>query len=217
MTEAPGAGSAGGQQETRGGPHLRPSFLLSERPPIAGSDGNYAGGQADTPPGHRQQVFHRSGSRRGRHHAGPPSQPNTPLRGLHPDSARAPAVTWQLGKRGMDRSPRLPWGTPRKRTIWTPPLDRHRGLGSRSPGGWSTCSRMRVPSKPGSGPSCSSQAARWSFACTRFAHRQPFGYRLADAEPVPELGACAAWGRSPWPDSIWLRRSQASARWTRSA
>lgn len=136
---------------------------------------------------------------------------------LHTDGARAPAVTWQLGKRGMDRSPRLPWGTPRKRTIWTPPLDRHRGLGSRSPGGWSTCSRMRVPSKTGSGPSCSSQAARWSFACTRFAHRQPFGYRLADAEPVPELGACAAWGRSPWPDSIWLRRSQASARWTRSA
>src|SRR5215471_3345762 len=64
MAEAPGAGSAGGQQETRDGPHLRPSFLLSERPPVAGGDGRDAGCQADTPPGSGQQVFRRSGSRR---------------------------------------------------------------------------------------------------------------------------------------------------------
>ena len=57
MAKAPGAGSMGGQQETRDGPHLRPSFLLSERPPIAGGDGWDAGCQADTPPGNRQQVF----------------------------------------------------------------------------------------------------------------------------------------------------------------
>src|SRR5215831_18053542 len=62
MAEAPGAGSAGGQQETRDGPHLRPSFLLSERPPVAGGDGRDAGCQADTPPGSGQQVFRRSGS-----------------------------------------------------------------------------------------------------------------------------------------------------------
>ena len=64
MAEAPGAGSAGGQQETRDGPHLRPSFLLSERPPVAGGDGTDAGCQADTPPGCGQQVFRRSESRR---------------------------------------------------------------------------------------------------------------------------------------------------------
>jgi hypothetical protein len=64
MAEAPGAGSAGGQQETRDGPHLRPSFLLSERPPIAGGDGKDAGCQADTPPSSRQQLFRRSGSGR---------------------------------------------------------------------------------------------------------------------------------------------------------
>src|ERR1700730_11735533 len=56
MAESPGAGSAGGQQETRDGPHLRPSFLLSERPPVAGGDGRDAGCQADTPPGCGQQV-----------------------------------------------------------------------------------------------------------------------------------------------------------------
>ncbi|HSZ28809.1 MAG TPA: hypothetical protein VK784_03505, partial [Pseudonocardiaceae bacterium] len=61
--EAPGAGNAGGQQETRNGPHLRPSFLLSERPPVAGGDGKDTGCQADTPPGSGQQVFRRSGSR----------------------------------------------------------------------------------------------------------------------------------------------------------
>ncbi|HEY3034832.1 MAG TPA: IS110 family transposase [Streptosporangiaceae bacterium] len=63
MAEAPGAGSAGGQQETRDGPHLRPSFLLSERPPVASGDGRDAGCQADTPPGSGQQVFRRSASR----------------------------------------------------------------------------------------------------------------------------------------------------------
>jgi hypothetical protein len=59
MAEAPGAGSAGGQQETRDGPHLRPSFLLSEPPPAAGGGGRDAGCQADTPPGSGQQVFRR--------------------------------------------------------------------------------------------------------------------------------------------------------------
>src|SRR5262245_30526826 len=59
MAEAPGAESAGGQQETRDGPHLRPSFLLSEPPPVAGSDGADAGCQAATPPGSGQQVFRR--------------------------------------------------------------------------------------------------------------------------------------------------------------
>ena len=42
------------------------------------------------------------------------------------------------------------------------------GLRSRSPGGCSTCRRIRVPSMTGSGPSWSSQAPRWvSRACTR--------------------------------------------------
>src|ERR1035441_1560848 len=59
MAEAPGTGSTGGQQETRDGPHLRPSFLLSERPPVASGDGKDAGCQADTPPGSGQQVFPR--------------------------------------------------------------------------------------------------------------------------------------------------------------
>jgi hypothetical protein len=70
MAEAPGAGSAGGQQETRDGPHLRPSFLLSERPPIASGDGSDAGCQAATSPGSGQQVFRRSASRRGSDRAG---------------------------------------------------------------------------------------------------------------------------------------------------
>src|SRR6266566_9250798 len=65
MAKAPGTGSAGGQQETRDGPHLRPSFLLSERPPVASGDGRDAGCQAATPPGSGQQVFRRSASRRG--------------------------------------------------------------------------------------------------------------------------------------------------------
>src|SRR6516162_11185129 len=58
MAEAPSAGRAGGQQETRDGPHLRPSFLLSERPPVAGGGGKDAGCQTDRPPGSGQQVFH---------------------------------------------------------------------------------------------------------------------------------------------------------------
>jgi hypothetical protein len=37
--------------------NVRPSFLLSERPPVVGDDGTGAVSQPDTPPDRRQQVF----------------------------------------------------------------------------------------------------------------------------------------------------------------
>jgi len=160
MAEAPGTGSAGGQQETRDGPHLRPSFLLSERPPIASGDGKDAGCQADTPPGSGQQVFRRSASRRGSDRAGL-------LLGQHPGSRPS----------SSQRSPRAHHGslppdtrsTPGRRRPGPParsasPACSSRGHLSRC--GWPASTvRHFDPAPYPSGPTRSSRpSAEWSVA-----------------------------------------------------